>query len=1480
MWTRRGTRISRNDAPFTRAASVHIQSLQYLNIFSDAANVGNNVSSLANPGETRDYQFYAPNEGTRLMYSGAHLAGGEGDNAALAAGLFGALHIEPRGSEWYRSQVTAQDLKDATVGENPDGTPKIDFEAERDGVPILRMLDDNNELIHSDLNAIIARTDQTAADTTVAPNEGVFREFTTILHDEIKVIQSFPELENDPTLRSVRDAFAINYGADAVGPRLLSNRARVGPNKDCLECKFEEFFLTSWANGDPAINIERNHEGKAERALYPDDPSNVHHAYVGDPVWFRNLHAGPRESHIWHLHSHQWLLSPKDDDSNYLDSESLSAGASFTAPIAFGGGGNRNFTVGDAIFHCHLYPHFAAGMWELWRNHDVFEAGTKDRNLPDGELRNGVPTPAVVPLPGTGMPPMPTYKSGEVRLADGKKAWRPALPGYPFFMPAKEGHRPPQPPLDMEFDGGLPRHIIANVDEAKFGDRGDFDVILEKIDLKLLDAEGEPDERNAMRFHAGDLEGARPAKTRFGFRAAAYPAFTPEGKRSEFFVNGQAPMAGAPFADPCPQRAPERHYRVSHIQLNMVVNNDGWHDRQARIMALDEDVEDLFNGTASPTPLVMRANSGECLVIHFSNLLPSTLEEDDFQVFTPTDTSGMHVHLVKFDVTSSDGAVNGWNYEDGSFAPEEVQERIHAANAAGGALKSKNFRGDEFKRVRLRPERHPRLDDAPKGTQTTIQRWWADPIVNKDGRDRLVGTSFSHDHFSPSSHQQHGLYAGVAVEPRGSVWRDPETGERLGKRDDGGPMPASADIITPDEEDSYREFNMAIADFALLYDRRGRPINVPGDELAPLPIAVKNPDKPIVEAISQDDPGGMLLNYRNEPIPLRIGEWKHGRFVQREDRKGRMENVFRSDVHGDPFTKLLRAYQGDKVVVRLLEGAQEEFHTISIHGVKWLHEYANEDSGFRSSQAFAISQHFELADRLPPQKAKVADYMYKSVMTDDLWNGVWGIIRTYRDEQDDLQPLPGNRIFEKNLTHPVCPKDAPSRSYTVYAIAAKDNLPDDRVTYNEKFKLYDPDAILYVLDKHIDDVISGKRRPEPLVLRANAGDCIDVTLINALPDELPNTPHFNFLTPIIDRFNVNQIRHSNHASLHPQLLEYDIREGDSANVGFNPVQTVAPGESKTYRWYAGTWRLRDEGPVLFPESDGDVQLASGGEDDKRRKFAFIAEPVEFGVVNLRDEADVVNHGMHGGIGALVVEPLNARWKADDDTNTQATVWYQDNKGRSRKFREFVLLYQDEIGLHSDKDRFQCGAAPIGEEPGDVGGEDLNCGTALLPYAAEADAEDSGHKGFNYRTEPLWARAGFAPQEALVRLNNIDQQELLDSEDFGDPETPIFHAKPGVEVRFRVAGPSMHPRAKSYGIYGHEWQQNAWAKGSKSRVIGMNEDSNIVSVQDAHGPQSHWNIVPIYGAGGAFQVEGDFLYRDMNSVMFPSGMWGIFRVKDE
>ena len=96
---------------------------------------------------------------------------------------------------------------------------------------------------------------------------------------------------------------------------------------------------------------------------YPDDPSNIYHSYLNDHVKFRILHGGNGVTHVHHQHAEQWLQSPNSDKSTYLDSQIISPGASYSLEMVYDGSGNLNKTAGDSLFHCHFYPHFAAGMW-------------------------------------------------------------------------------------------------------------------------------------------------------------------------------------------------------------------------------------------------------------------------------------------------------------------------------------------------------------------------------------------------------------------------------------------------------------------------------------------------------------------------------------------------------------------------------------------------------------------------------------------------------------------------------------------------------------------------------------------------------------------------------------------------------------------------------------------------------------------------------------------------------------------------------------------------------------------------------------------------------------------------------------------------------------------------------------------------------------------------------------------------------------
>ena len=89
----------------------------------------------------------------------------------------------------------------------------------------------------------------------------------------------------------------------------------------------------------------------------------------------------------------------------------------------------------------------------------------------------------------------------------------------------------------------------------------------------------------------------------------------------------------------------------------------------------------------------------------------------------------------------------------------------------------------------------------------------------------------------------------------------------------------------------------------------------------------------------------------------------------------------------DPYTPLLRAYENDDVQVRVLIGAHFVPHSFNLHGLKWLNEATDTDSGYISTQVMSISEHFEMLFRLPPTAAKpspqanvgdppAADYLY------------------------------------------------------------------------------------------------------------------------------------------------------------------------------------------------------------------------------------------------------------------------------------------------------------------------------------------------------------------------------------------------------------------------------------------------------------------------------------------------------------------------
>ena len=152
------------------------------------------------------------------------------------------------------------------------------------------------------------------------------------------------------------------------------------------------------------------------------------------------------------------------------------------------------------------------------------------------------------------------------------------------------------------------------------------------------------------------------------------------------------------------------------------------------------------------------------------------------------------------------------------------------------------------------------------------------------------------------------------------------------------------------------------------------------------------------------------------------------------------------------------------------------------------------------------------------------------------------------------------------------------------------------------------------------------RAIEPLVLRANAGDLIEITLENHVDK---NAGVFTTANKYPTAFATSTGTTSQQVGLHPQLVGFDINKSNGFNVGQNTIQTVAPqGTPAVYRWYAGE---------LGEESSGHL--------DPR--------PVEFGAIGLAPADPLFQHP-HGLVGVLVIEPEGSKWSDKDRTIADIT----------------------------------------------------------------------------------------------------------------------------------------------------------------------------------------------------------------------------------
>ncbi|MDB5688558.1 MAG: hypothetical protein JWL91_434, partial [Sphingomonas bacterium] len=576
--------------------------------YADGSWLGSNERSTIAPGEQWTLRCHAEHQGVWPINDLADVRGSE--QGTNVHGLFGVLTVEPQACRW-RDPETGEDLTDEpwAVFLDLDIIPDDENIADPRHRPFIDF--------HSD---DVPRS---------------FREFTVFIHDE-------PEVHSGLHTVGEHSIMPLSYRAEPMHNRLPHRmRRRVeesrqrpfppgpgGTDRNAfgwrLGDELEEQFLTARNSGGEWLEYVAGEEQHHSSWLFGDPVTHVQRAYRGDPCRVRLIHAGVKETHVFHLHVHQWRAvasdfappsvhgtepdgTPRHKGSQLLDSVTIGPQTGTTIEPLYGSG-SRQHAFGDVIWHCHLYPHFHHGMWGLWRSYDREVTGT--RPYPDGSH-----CAPLCPLPGR--PP----ESSTLQL-----------PGFPWFIDGRFPTKSPPPPVgDTITPGG--RRLLLKMPRAS-----------------AL-------ERDAM-----------PPACRNGSQPGAV------------FVDldGKAMQWNAAAGLPPPRIV---SYDVEVLAGEVQYNVDGWHDPRGhryRLLAAEireQDATGAYRITCRqqfaagpdpiPQPLFPRANHGDIVELRNHNSLDH-FAADAFDHGQLPVECGLHVHLVKFDPLAADGSSTGWNYLSGA----------------------------------------------------------------------------------------------------------------------------------------------------------------------------------------------------------------------------------------------------------------------------------------------------------------------------------------------------------------------------------------------------------------------------------------------------------------------------------------------------------------------------------------------------------------------------------------------------------------------------------------------------------------------------------------------------------------------------------------------------------------------------------------------------------------------------------------------
>jgi len=1269
------------------AGSLFIHSSSMVVSASGKAATTTNPESIVEPGKTVDLEWYihpGVQEGVRQFHSYSH------DRELTVLGLFGAFVVEPKGSKYLDP-----------LGTGPAPETKSGW--------------------------------QVMIDNGAGPD---FREFVIFYHEIGD--EAFRPLNKKGDFLPQRDPLTDAY---RPGGRALNYRS-------------EPF-------GIDEMHLQHEYFGFEDESLaysaytFGDAPTTIPRAYLGDPTKWRIVHGGSEVFHSHHPHSGsiRWIRSPRAEPQDFwaagqdgpvkypvvrtksdrVDVEVIGPSEALDLEAECGAGQCQHL-AGEFLFHCHVAHHYVAGMWGYGRVYNTLQVGQGHtdtmpdmRELPDrvGRIKLGVSSDKLV---GTTV----DWFGRKFKIVDkGQKTnWKadPAVVNIKdwveMFLPAmgKPGHTDDEKGQIMAYD--------ATVWDWKW----DGDV-----------AKGERESTAKYPKYTAAAKWDDSTRPTILFDPTtgkmAWPLFKPHfGKRVPFSANHN----GAPWLEPihqdengertsepakpgeqgrwslCPDNANTKFYNIKFIRLPITLakkqgKEPAITDKDGLIYVLAEEERLVRANDDLKYPLVIRANVYDCV----DSILTSEWDDDDFTNFQASKIN-IHPHFFQFDTGNSDGVISGFEYEM-SVRPYTMHEKknkhglpvpmnsklTEAAKAGTKTIKIKMAPGatkyhpntellvgadclepskdttaslkrdvacQEVARIKEikgdtitfhKPLKH----NHPAGDIVTPEfvryRWWVDVDM---------GTVFWHDHAFGATTWPHGGFGVTIVEPYGSTYHDPKNGKLVWS----GPI---ADIHSNEPigygvSGSFRELMVSIHDtvphtvnIIQAGNPPGQPVEVAleaGKTVSfQMPEKILNAPNPFINGGTHTTGSG--LNFRAEP------------FAQRLANNPDTSKLFSSAIHGDPDTPLLRAYVGDTVVFRLLHQLMNESHVWTIAGHTFLTERYAGDANRKYSIHVGIAERYDLVTKAGGFQGMPGDYIHFNGRSSHFAEGGWGIVRVLGKHADDLMHLPsGTKPVEiPPVPASVCPSDAPVKNFNVVALdrplKLNQKAPDAiEVDFERKIEMTVPEGKIFALEEEVTKV-AGAVMPNPLTLRANLGDCIKVTLKNKMKNS--------------------------RASFFAPGLAFDPKDSQGLNVGNNPGdQTVGPGESRTYTFYA------------HPANKETTSLVWDG-------------------------GNIVVNPRNGLYGAVIIGPRGSQYR-DPVTGEDISLknaWRADvivdrslpeNAGKVN-YRDVALFFQDEDNI---------------------------IGTAFMPYVQNV----AGLTAVNYRSEPYKFR-----EEQGCNLGRIFQPCVVD-----------------------------------------------------------------------------------------------------------------------